>query len=93
MQNLLKEIKILHLVGARPEPGVIESLLNEATKKLTIKELFANQASLAKLRKTEKRVLGHKFSVNSKLQKQVLARLGFVLTKAQENAISEIQSD
>ena len=93
IQNLLKEIKTLHLVKAKPESGVIESLLNEASKKLTIKELFANQVSLAKLRKTEKRVLGHKFSVNSKLQKQILAKLGFVLTEAQENAIREIQSD
>lgn len=93
IQNLLQEIKSLHLVGAMPDRRVIESLLDESTRKLTIKELFANQVSLAKLKKAEKQVLGHKFSVDFQLQTQVLEILGFVLTDAQQNAIKEIQSD
>ncbi|MEM6338506.1 MAG: ATP-dependent DNA helicase RecG [Pseudomonadota bacterium] len=93
IQNLLQEIKSLHLVGAKAESMEIESSLNESSRRLTIKELFANQVSLAKLKKAEKQVLGHKFSIDFELQKQILDNLGFVLTSAQENAIKEIQSD
>lgn len=93
IQNLLQEIKSLHLVGVKADSMEIESSLDESSRRLTVKELFANQVSLAKLKKAEKQVLGHKFSINFKLQKQILDNLGFVLTSAQENAIEEIQSD
>ena len=93
IQNLLQEIKSLHLVGAKADSRIIESLLDESSRRLTIKELFANQVSLAKLKKAEKQVLGHKFSVDFELQKRIVESLGFVLTDAQENAIKEIQLD
>jgi ATP-dependent DNA helicase RecG len=93
IQNLLAEIKTLHLIGAKASPMMIESLLDESTQKLTIKELFANQVSLTKLRKAEHQILGHEFGVDSIKKQQVLDKLGFTLTTAQDSAIKEIESN
>ena len=93
IQHLLQEIKSLHLIGIKPDHRIIESSLNESIKKLTSKELFANQVSLVKLKKAEKQVLGHEFFVNQTMQNKILENLGFVLTDAQQGAIKEIQLD
>jgi ATP-dependent DNA helicase RecG len=93
MQTLIEEIKSLHLIDAKANSIMIENLLDESTKKLAVKELFANQVSLAKLRKAERQILGHEFLIDSINKKQVLDKLGFTLTQAQDAAIKEIESN
>jgi ATP-dependent DNA helicase RecG len=93
INNLLSEIKSLHLIDAKPIRKEIDYLIDHSVRKLTIKELFANQLSLARLKQTEKQIQGHSFTIDYDLQKLVLDSLGFSLTQAQEEAIKEIQSD
>ena len=91
MQNILSELKSMHLIGAKANAMEIERLLEESNEKLTVKELFANQVSLAKLKKSEHQVLGHEFSIDHTKKQQVLDILGFELTSAQSSAIKEIE--
>ncbi len=93
MQNILSELKSMHLINAKPNALVIENLLAESIEKLAVKELFANQVSLARLRKAEHQVRGNEFVVDSKRKQQVLDKLGFELTDAQDLAIKEIESN
>ncbi len=93
IQNLLEEIKLLHLVNASADASFIEKSINFAIKNLAAKELFANQISLAQLKKQEKLAKGRSFQISENLKEQILARLGFVPTESQKLAIAEIESD
>jgi len=55
--SLINEIKQLHLVDHAPIPLLIEQTMESVISKLTEKELFANQITLAKLKKRSKRSL------------------------------------
>lgn len=93
IHNLLDELKCLHLIGMLPNSGLIDASIEDITAKLSAKELFANQVSLAKLKSQEKAVFGRSFSGNPVLKQQILDRLGFELTDAQKISIQEIESD
>ncbi len=92
MQSLLDEIKKLHLIALNPNPILIEKSIAEATENLSAKELFANQASLAKLKSKEQAALGRSFAIAEHIKQQTLDRLGFKLTSAQEESIKEIEA-
>lgn len=93
MQELLGDIKKLHLVGATPHAREIEEMLQEATLRLAAKELFANQVSLAQLKRQEKAAPGRKFGLQKELQSKILAKLGFTLTEGQVQVTQEIEQD
>jgi ATP-dependent DNA helicase RecG len=93
IESLLGEVKRLHLIGLTPDPTLIEKSIEEVIGLLSARELFANQVSLAKLKSKEKAVLGRKFSISQSLKQQTLDRLGFELTNAQKQSISEIEDD
>ena len=93
IQNLLGEIKQLHLIGTVPDAKDIEKATNFAIKKLAAKELFANQVSLAKLKSQEKATMGRSFPVARSLKQQILDKLGFELTEAQKLSIQDIEAD
>lgn len=93
INDLLKEIKQLHLMGLPPAAEVIESTIKEVTEKLATKELFVNQVSLANLKKKEKSTAGRRFTIDEKSKQKVLDRLGFKLTEAQSSAICEIEAE
>lgn len=62
-------------------------------KILTKYELLANQINLAQIRDSIKKNEGRSFPTAIKRQQEVLKTLGFTLTKAQKEAIEEIQKD
>jgi ATP-dependent DNA helicase RecG len=93
MQELLEDIKKLHLVGAKPGASGIEKMTQEAILRLASKELFANQVSLAQLKRQEKVAQGRKFGLQKELQSKILAKLGFTLTDGQAQVIEEIERD
>lgn len=92
INELLDEIKKLHLIDQPPSSN-LEKDFQLNIEKLAAKELFANQASLIKLKAEEHKERGRSFSVKNKLQKEILFKLGFNLTSDQEKAISEIEQD
>lgn len=93
MQELLCDIKNLHLLGVKPNAFEIEKAMREATLRLATKELFANQVSLMQLKRRGKTVLGRKFVIQKELQSKILEKLGFTLTDGQIQVIKEIQQD
>ena len=93
MQNLLDEIKQLHLLGLKPNPMLVEQAISGAREKLASKELFANQLSLVKLKNKEQTVQGRSFFIAENIKQQVLEKLGFTLTSAQAEATKEIEAD
>lgn len=93
IENLLFEIKKLHLIGAPSDSSEIDRSIEESLAKLAEKELFAGQVALAKLKRKELIVKGRSFPVSEKIKQQVLNKLGFQLTEAQEEAIREIESN
>lgn len=92
INELLNEIKKLHLIDQQYSPS-LEKDFQLNIEKLAAKELFANQASLIKLKAEEHKERGRSFSVKNKLQKEILFKLNFNLTSDQEKAISEIEQD
>jgi len=93
MEGLLSEVKQLHLIGLNPNPSLIESSIEETIKRLSAKELLANQVSLAKLKNKEQTSPGRKFSIAQSLKQGTLDRVGFELTDAQQQSIQEIEAD
>lgn len=93
MKELLDEIKKLHLIGVSSNPMLIEQVISASLKKLAACELFANQVSLSRLKNKEQKALGRSFETNNMTKQQVLNELGFSLTSAQEEVISEIELD
>jgi ATP-dependent DNA helicase RecG len=91
--SLINEIKQLHLVDHAPIPLLIEQTMESVISKLTEKELFANQITLAKLKKKEQEVLGRSFNIAKELKNKVLNNLGFELTKYQQEAVKQIEAD
>jgi ATP-dependent DNA helicase RecG len=91
--SLINEIKQLHLVDHVPSPLLIGQTIESAISKLTEKELFANQITLAKLKKKEQEVLGRSFKIAKELKNKVLSNLGFALTPYQQEAIKQIELD
>ena len=91
MQSLLDEVKKLHLVDLEPNPAFIEKSIVETVKSLSAKELLANQASLVKLKNKEQAASGRSFATSERIKQQILGRLGFELTSAQEESIREIE--
>lgn len=90
MQELLSEIKTLHLINLE-DSSQINKQIDRAIKLLSVKELFANQVALSRLKRAENKVIGQKFSINKDLQRKIIEHLGFQLTPAQESAILEIE--
>ncbi len=87
--NLLLDVKKLHYLDVQDIPTQnINSL-----KSLAFRELFANQASLAKFRIKEHKNRGRSFSTNKILQNNILAKLGFTLTEGQLEAVEDINKD
>ena len=93
IESLLAEVKLLHLIGLNTNPTLIEKSIEEVIGLLSARELFANQVSLAKLKSQEQAILGRRFSISQSLKQQTLDRLGFELTNAQKQSISEIEDD
>jgi len=93
MQELLREVKALHLINIKPNHDLIQKSIAGTIENLSAKELFANQVSLSRFRKKAKLSRGHSFSVSENIQQEVLDQLSFVLTEGQRMALSEIESD
>lgn len=93
MDELLDEIKNLHLMDLQGINYDIENNIRLNIEKLAEKELFANQASLVKIKTEEHKNRGRSFSPNHEVRKLVLSKLGFELTEGQFEAIKEIEQD
>ncbi len=64
-----------------------------AYKRLAYDEILSNQLALALIRRKVKQQKGRSYVGNGSLYKKIIDQLPFSLTKAQENALSEISSD
>jgi ATP-dependent DNA helicase RecG len=93
IDELLSEIKNLHLIGYSGTNYDIDRNISLNIKKLAEKELFANQASLVKIKTEEQKRHGRSFPPNHDLHKLILKKLGFELTEGQLKAIKEIETD
>lgn len=93
IDELLSEIKNLHLIGYSGTNYDIDRNISLNIKKLAEKELFANQASLVKIKTEEQKRHGRTFPPNHDLHKLILKKLGFELTEGQLKAIKEIETD
>jgi ATP-dependent DNA helicase RecG len=93
IDELLSEIKNLHLIGYSGTNYDIDRNISLNIKKLAEKELFANQASLVKIKTEEQKRHGRSFPPNHNLHKSILKKLGFELTAGQLKAIKEIEAD
>lgn len=93
IDELLSEIKNLHLIGYSGTNYDIDRNISLNIKKLAEKELFANQASLVKIKTEEQKRHGRSFPPNHDLHKSILKKLGFELTEGQLKAIKEIETD
>jgi ATP-dependent DNA helicase RecG len=93
IDELLSEIKNLHLIGYSGANYDIERNISLNIQKLAERELFANQASLVKIKTEEQKRQGRSFPSNHELHKLVLEKLGFELTEGQLKAIKEIEAD
>lgn len=93
IDELLSEIKNLHLIGYSGSNYDIERNISLNIQKLAEKELFANQASLVKIKTEEQKIHGRSFPPNHEVHKLVIATLGFELTKGQLKAIQQIEAD
>lgn len=93
IDELLNEIKNLHLIGYSGTNYDIDRNISLNIKKLAEKELFANQASLVKIKTEEQKRHGRSFPPNHDLHKSILKKLGFELTEGQLKAIKEIEAD
>lgn len=93
IKELIADIKQIHLLDAKASPVDIELKMSEAISRLAAKELFANQGALVKLKNREKSAHGRSFSIFKELQQQILDKLEFALTEAQNSAISQIEQD
>jgi ATP-dependent DNA helicase RecG len=95
--ELLAQVKALHYVGSDAHNR------DNILQKLAERELFANQASLAKIRSQEHKSRGRSFCVESEdchghnitlaMTGDILRKLGFELTQGQKEVISEIEHD
>ena len=76
-------------------PKGIEDLapLSRARMRLAYDELLANQLSLALVRENIKRQKGRKIKGDGCFRRQILSRLSFKLTHAQQKVLSEIYED
>ena len=93
IDELLSEIKNLHLIGYSETNYDIDRNISLNIKKLAEKELFANQASLVKIKTEEQKRHGRSFPPNHDLHKSILKKLGFELTEGQLKVIKEIETD
>ena len=93
INELLSEIKNLHLIGYSGINDDIERNISLNIQKLAEKELFANQASLVKIKTEEQKRHGRSFPPNHEVHKLVIAKLGFELTEGQLKAIKDIEAD
>ncbi|MBN8523262.1 MAG: ATP-dependent DNA helicase RecG [Rickettsiales bacterium] len=93
IEELLSEIKNLHLIGYSGTNYDIDRNISLNIKKLAEKELFANQAFLVKIKTEEQKRHGRSFPPNHDLHESILKKLGFELTEGQLKAIKEIETD
>ena len=93
IDELLDEIKNLHLINQQAVKSDLETIIRLNIEKLAEKELFANQASLIKIKTKEHKDRGRSFSSSHDIHKLVLSKLGFELTSGQLEAILEIEQD
>ncbi|WPX99122.1 ATP-dependent DNA helicase RecG [Candidatus Megaera polyxenophila] len=93
IDELLSEIKNLHLIGYSGTNYDIDRNISLNIKKLAEKELFANQACLVKIKTEEQKRHGRSFPPNHDLHESILKKLGFELTEGQLKAIKEIETD
>lgn len=93
IDELLDEIKNLHLINQQAVKSDLETIIRLNIEKLAAKELFANQASLIKIKTKEHKDRGRSFSPSHNIHKLVLSKLGFELTSGQLEAILEIEQD
>lgn len=76
-------------------PNNLADLLPNSTarRRLAYDEILSNQLALAFIRQKVKQQKGRAFKGNNSLYQKVLDSLPFSLTKAQENALAEIEKD
>jgi ATP-dependent DNA helicase RecG len=93
INELLDEIKNLHLINQQTAQNDLETSIRLNIEKLAAKELFANQASLIKIKTEKPKHRGRSFATNHEIHELVLSKLGFELTNGQLDAIQEIEQD
>ena len=93
IDELLDEIKNLHLINQQTLQNDLEINIGLNVAKLAAKELFANQASLIKLKTQEHKNRGRSFISKHNTHELVLSKLGFELTHGQLEVIKEIEQD
>lgn len=93
INTLLEDLKIMHLYKVKLLPHQIEQAWSNCIKRLAQKELFANQASLMKVRYHKYEKNGRSFSTFEDTKQLILTNLDFQLTVAQKQAIAEIEYD
>ncbi|MCP5369235.1 MAG: ATP-dependent DNA helicase RecG [Rickettsiaceae bacterium] len=91
MKSLISEVEKIHLIGLN-KTDQIEQIIMDAKQQLAYKELFANQTALAILRSQKQSNLGRRFAPTH-LKQEVVEKLGFALTPAQNAAITEIEAE
>ena len=87
--SFAEALKRLHA----PEAAGDFDLTSPARTRLAYDELFANQLALAIIRQRLRRSAGRKLKAPGKLRQAILAALPFKLTRAQSNALAEIDAD
>ncbi len=93
INELLDEIKNLHLINQQTAQNDLETSVRLNIEKLAAKELFANQASLIRIKTEKTKHSGRSFATNHEIHESVLSKLGFELTNGQLEAIQEIEQD
>lgn len=93
IDELLNEIKNLHLISKQDIGDSFEKNIILNIEKLAAKELFANQVALLKIKAQEHKTRGRSFFPKRDLHKMVLSKLGFELTDGQLVSIQEIEQD
>lgn len=93
VNELIEDLKILHLYKSNIATKDIKPMWEKVIKKLATAELFANQASLLKVRRQKHIKNGRIFVKASGLQENILAKLGFTLTPSQLEVIKEIEAE
>jgi ATP-dependent DNA helicase RecG len=93
LQSLAQAVSYLH----RPPPDADQQQLlggtHPAQQRLTFEELLAHQISLRKLRIQHQRIRATALPVESALKQQLLTRIPFELTAAQQRVVGEIERD
>jgi len=76
-----------------PQSATDTSPTSKAVERLAFDELLANQLALALIRRARKKAAGRSFIATGAIRRKALAAIPFTLTRAQEAALKEIDSD